>query len=88
MLSKQFSSLSRSLPVHSNPYKLNPWFVTGFIDASLNKFSKLVVWGTNLSSSVGKGKFSFKVNNMIKLPQDEKSVIIGLLLSDGWLSIF
>lgn len=32
MLSKQFSLLSKS-PVHSNPYKLNPWFVTGFIDA-------------------------------------------------------
>lgn len=37
MLSKQFSLLSKSRryahSVHSNPYKLNPWFVTGFIDA-------------------------------------------------------
>jgi hypothetical protein len=33
MLSKQFSLLSKSISVHSDPYKLNPWFVTGFIDA-------------------------------------------------------
>ena len=36
---------------------------------------------------MGKGKFTLKVNNMIKLPQYEKSVIIGLLLSDGWLTM-
>lgn len=41
-LSKQFSTLNRSLPVHSNPYKLNPWFVTGFIDAE-GSFTVLVV---------------------------------------------
>lgn len=36
MLSKQFSLLSKSIPVHSDLYTgkhLNPWFVTGFIDA-------------------------------------------------------
>lgn len=42
MLSKQFSTLNRSLPVHSNPCKLNPWFVTGFIDAE-GSFTVLVV---------------------------------------------
>lgn len=42
MLSKQFSLLSKSIPVHSGPYKLNPWFVTGFIDAE-GSFTVLVV---------------------------------------------
>jgi hypothetical protein len=85
----------------------NPWYVTGFSDASSKKAIKqfstkrscrnnnlnfsaktsLVVWGTNLSSSVGKGRFTKQESNMIKLPYYQKSIIIGLLLSDGWLTI-
>nr|UYR50857.1 hypothetical protein [Morchella crassipes] len=45
----------------------------------------LVVWGTNLTSSVGVGKFSKQIRDMIKLPPYQYSVTVGLLLSDGWL---
>lgn len=43
----------------------------------------LVVGGTNLTSSVGSGRFSKQVSNMVKLPPHEYSIVIGLLLSDG-----
>jgi hypothetical protein len=78
---------------------LNPWFVTGLSDAYVKKGIKhfntkspnnplsLVVWGTNLTSQVGKGRFSKQVAKMIILPPYQNSVIIGLLFSDGWLTI-
>ena len=79
----------------------NPWFITGFTDALLkkvagiNQFStkrrvsnnlSLVVWGANLTSLVGNGRFTKQERNMIKLAPYQMSVIIGLLLSDGWLT--
>ena len=45
----------------------------------------LVVWGSNLVSSVGYGRFTAQISNMIVLHPYQFSVIIGLLLSDGWL---
>jgi len=76
------------------------WF-SGFSDASLIKklirqFStkslntnntnlSLVIWGTNLTSTVGTGRFKKQVLNMIILAPYQYNVIIGLLLSDGWL---
>ena len=47
--------------------------------------SALVIWGHYLPSHVGTGKFTKQVSGMIKLPHFQKSVIIGLILSDGWL---
>lgn len=72
------------------------WF-SGFSDASSRrKYStkksssnnelSLVVWGTNLRSQVGTGKYTKLVSSMIKLPNYNKSVIIGLLLSYSWLT--
>ena len=46
----------------------------------------LEVWGTNLTSSVGNGRITKQESGMIKLANYQKSVIIGLLLSDGWLT--
>ena len=45
----------------------------------------LVVWGQNLPSGVGLGRLNKHISNTIKLPHFQKSVIIGLILSDGWL---
>lgn len=42
-----------------------------------------MVFGTNLASSVGYGRFTTKVSNMIVLPTKLFSVVVGLLLSDG-----
>jgi len=46
--------------------------------------SSVVVWGTNLESGVGKGKITNVVRKMYDLPRYQSSVILGLLLSDGW----
>ena len=75
------------------------WF-SGFTDDSLslkknysslnlvnNNKQSLVVWGTNLSSQVGTGRFTKLVSSMIKLPDYYYSIVVGLLLSDGWLII-
>ena len=46
----------------------------------------MVVWGTNLTSTLGMGRFTKQVRDTIQLPNfQKKSVIIGLILSDGWL---
>lgn len=72
-------------------------FITGFTDGSLKRGIKqfstkrsctnnqlsLVIFGTNLTSTVSTVKFTKQVSNMIKLPYYQKSIIIGLLLSDG-----
>ena len=50
------------------------------------KNTDLVVWGSNLSSTAGTGRNTKIVKNMIVLPPIKKSVVIGLLLSDGNLS--
>lgn len=65
---------------------MDPWFITGFCDGS-NKNLSLVEWGKNLPSLVGCGRLGKQESNMIKIPYYQKSVIIGLLLSDGWLII-
>jgi len=46
----------------------------------------LVVWGEPLYSNVGHPKFTKLVSFIIQLPPFYKGVIIGLLLSDGWLN--
>lgn len=61
----------------------DPWFITGLFDASEKK--ALVVWGTNLTSTVGV-KFTLKQLAMVQLAPYQYSVIIGLILSDGWIS--
>ncbi len=47
--------------------------------------TSLVVWGTNLTFTVGTGKFTKQIRDMIQLPVFQKSVIVGLILYDGWL---
>jgi len=61
--------------------KLNPWFITGFSDAS-KKETSIVVFGKNLTSTVGI-KFTLKQLAMVQLAPYQYSVIIGLILSDG-----
>jgi len=88
----------RSNPINSTS-NLNPNWIIGFCNAftkgvkhfstkrscSNNQLS-LVVWGINLNSSLGNGRITNQENSMIKLPPYQKSIIIGLILSDGWLS--
>ena len=48
--------------------------------------TRMVVWGHILSSSVGLGRYTKQVSNMIRIPAYQQSVITGLILSDGWLT--
>jgi len=43
----------------------------------------LVIWGTNLVSSIGSGRLSKQQREMIKLTSYLYGVVVGLLLSDG-----
>jgi len=44
-------------------------------------------WGENLGSNLGSKKITKVEAKMIVLPTYQFSVIVGLLLSDGWLSL-
>jgi len=97
---RKYTSIANQ--THNLGNEINPVFLTGFSDASLiqksiRQFStkssntnntnlSLVIWGTNLTSTVGTGRFSKQVSNMIILAPYQYSVIIGLLLSDGWIT--
>lgn len=48
--------------------------------------TSIVVWGKNLNSSVGLGRFTKQERDMIRIPAYQQSVITGLILSDGWLT--
>lgn len=47
--------------------------------------TELVVWGLNLPSLAGIRCLTIQEINMIKLPPFQYNVIIGLILSDGWI---
>lgn len=54
----------------------------------ISQDKSLVVWGKNLTSSrrEGKGRFTKAVSDMIQLTSYNKGVVVGLLLSDGWIT--
>lgn len=54
--------------------------------SQISQEKSLVVWGQNLTSSVGKGRFTKAVSEMIQLTPYNKSVVVGLVLSDGWIT--
>lgn len=49
-------------------------------------YKDLVIWGVNLNSGFTTKNLTNVELNMFKLPQYQCSIIVGLLLSDGWLS--
>ena len=46
----------------------------------------LVIWGENITTSVGLGRYTKQVSELIKIPPFQYSIIVGLLLSDGWMT--
>jgi group I intron endonuclease len=73
-----------------------PWKVNTFVGENRRSYSttnirqkgfetslNLVLWGTNLSSTVGV-RFTRSQLAMIKLPLHIKSIMVGLILSDAW----
>lgn len=61
-------------------------YLAGLIESDINK-QQIVIWGTNISSTIGWGKFTKIQREMIKFPSFQYSVIIGIILSDGSLSL-
>lgn len=51
------------------------------------KCKDLVVFGSNLSSTIGYPYYTIIIRHMIKLPTNIYDMLVGILLSDGWLSI-
>jgi heme/copper-type cytochrome/quinol oxidase subunit 1 len=48
---------------------------------------ELVVYGTNLTSTTGYPKYTSIVRHMVNIPFHLHSLILGLIISDGWLQI-
>lgn len=65
----------------SNNPSITANYIVGFTDGV-----QLVVWGVNLTSNVGYPKFTKLVSYIVKLPSYYKGIIVGLILSDGWLT--
>jgi hypothetical protein len=52
-----------------------------------NNCKSIVVWGSNLSSTVNYPKFTSIVRYMVDIPFHLQSMLGGLLISDAWLQI-
>lgn len=81
----------------SNNKWLNPYFCTRHLKklimitnttfkSSFSISNSLVVYGSNLSSNVGYPRYNKLISSQINLPPHLKGVVIGLILSDGWIS--
>jgi LAGLIDADG DNA endonuclease family len=92
-------TIPANVPIIKQALKLNPWWRSSnriywcgyqkyysLPTFATEKTKSLVIYGSNLSSTVGI-KFNRTQLAMVKLASYQYSVIIGLLLSDGWLTI-
>ena len=52
-----------------------------------NQCKDIVLWSSNLSSTVNYPKFTSIVRHMVAFPSNLRSMLGGLLISDGWLEI-
>lgn len=97
-------SFTEKQPNKGQVIKINPFWLTGFIDGEgcflisiyknknnvgntsnvTSERTDLVIWGTNLSSTVGV-KYTRAQLAMVQLAPDQYSVVIGLILSDAWV---
>ena len=51
----------------------------------INNSTSMVIYRYNLGSTIDKGKYSLSLKNLIFLTSNSYSIIVGNLLSDGWL---
>jgi len=91
------SYIKDALNLHDEPSsspKISPSKVFGLAKRNYTTLSRLsnsnqqctsvVLWGSNLSSTIGL-RYSNKLRDMVLLPPFKYSIVIGLILSDGWL---
>lgn len=76
ILSRPFGNLLERFP-RSNKLYLTPNI----------KCKDLVIYGSNLSSTIGYPYYTVIIRHMIGLPLHINSLLVGLLLSDAWLNI-
>lgn len=79
--------VNNSLQNKSPKYRLSVRSYSTKRQITLNTCTDLVVWGTHLGSTINYGRFTKLVREMIVLPPYQESIVVGLLLSDGWLSL-
>jgi hypothetical protein len=72
-----FTNFENSQSRVFSTYKINP--------IKLESCS-LVPYGSNLSSNVGIPKFNKLTSSQIYFPPHIKGVVVGLILSDAWIS--
>lgn len=97
ILTTRVTDLRRSVGIRSyNTKALNPINFNGIekIKKQRSKrnylepnaqISSLVIYGTNLSSTINLPKYTMFVRDMINIPSQHYSIFVGLLLSDAWL---
>lgn len=79
---------------------INPWFITGICDGvtkysystntktnNSNTSTALIVWGDHMSPGWSKGRLSTTIQSLYSFTFFQLSVLIGLLLSDGWFNL-
>jgi NADH-ubiquinone oxidoreductase chain 4 len=54
---------------------------------SNNNCKDIVIHGSNLASTVNYPRYNSIIRHMVKIPSNLDSIILGILISDGWLYI-
>lgn len=75
---------SNHMQISTTAFKLSPK-LKKFENLKVNS-SNLVVWGSNLGLTLG-GRLTRVQANMTKIPPHIQSVMVGLILSDGWMQL-
>nr|YP_009663723.1 hypothetical protein [Dactylella tenuis]QCW06860.1 hypothetical protein [Dactylella tenuis] len=80
-----FNQLSR-MQISTTTFKLSPQSKKSAANAAKIGSGDIVLWGSNLGLTLG-GRLTRIQASMTKIPPYVQSVIIGLILSDGWMQL-
>lgn len=93
-LSNSFSKIFNTIQINinntivktKNIIKYNNNNCSGDFGLKPNTTNKnLVIYGSNLSSNIGYKKFTYKIQEMIDIPNNRLYSIVGILLSNGYI---
>ena len=71
--------------IHTNSNNLTSCCPPIRVATTTNK--NIIVWGSQIGSGVGSGRLPNQILKMYKFTNYQLSVLIGVLLSDGWLTL-